>query len=962
MYKLKISDDKTAIYMNPCKRNGSLFEQLRELGCFIERKSDPETVTIPLSSKTALALRHILVGVPLEISNEFTKKTLTEYANNPSHSSYNIFPSVVEGKAIIDAQDLTLQKFSALRKALGSKEYYEVSADVFMLSIQDATDVHSKCSFLNTHHSIAPFNPFMGLDTIGNVAEQLTSTSNTPSNPYQKPQEARVAPNSRNATTSVLDYELEPQNAPQRISLKSLEPFTSFDGTLASLRWVPLEAYEYIRKDSEKTAKSNRGVSEHNKKQTLAKNKKKLKRSLAQRLSSMGMSNAFDVLHLFPLRYIDRSTPKILRQLTQGEEATILATVVSTTANHQKRYAQITFEDMIQSKFTSLFMNQTYLAHMYKKGDQVMVTGKVSSFNGRPTLNNARVDKLGGDRAIPMIPVYPQSGKNEVSTWDMYRLMEETLSRLGTKKFEEPLSPEIMAKYQIPSRTDAYQNIHFPVDNDEFKNSHRRLVYEELFRLQLMIQQQRQDITKSRGIIQNTTDTPTVDYWVNSLPYELTGAQKRAITDIKANMGAETPMYRLVQGDVGAGKTSICLWTVLNSLDNGYQSAVLAPTEILAEQLYNGLKEPVEGLLSPRTGEPLRVEFLAGKATKAQAKKIREGLADGSIDIAVGTHSLLTEDTTFKNLGTVVIDEQHRFGVEQRSVLRKERADGRTPDMLLMTATPIPRSSTMVLYGDLDLTILDELPPGRVPIETIWQRIDAQQAVGDWTLEPWNDIRNEVAKGHQAYIVASLVEDNEKVAAQSVMDAYDKLSTYVFPGMRLGVVHGKQKRAEREEIMTSFAKGEIDVLIATTVIEVGVNVPNSTVMVVLDPGRFGISQLHQIRGRVGRSTFPSRCWLVGDTKSDEGEFRLNALVESTDGFYLSEKDLELRGEGTLFSTKQSGQSDLFLAKIREHMNVLEVARDDARELLEKDPKLQSLQGRIFSSEMEDIFGDKEIKS
>lgn len=948
--------------MNPCKKNSSMSEKLRELGAFVERKSDPETMTIPLSSKNALALRHILVGVPLEISNEFTKNTLTEYANSEAYAPYHVFPSVIEGKVIVDGQELALNKFSALRKALNGKEYYEIYPDVFMVTINEAKDLQSKCHFLNVAPSAMPFDPFAGMESVLNNEKHSNDTSRDFSHMHQEPQEPRVAPKHSSMTTSAVEYEVEPQNAPQRISLKNLEPFSGFDGTLASLRWVPLEAYEYVRKDSEKTAKANRAVSDYNKNQTNSKKKKKLKRSLAQRLSSMGMRTAFDVLHLFPLRYIDRSSPKLLRQLAQGEEATILATVLSTTANHQKRYAQITFEDMIQSRFTSLFMNQAYLANMYKKGDQVMVTGKVSSFNGRPTLNNARIDKLGGDRAIPMIPVYPQSGKNEVSTWDMYRLMEETLSRLGDKKFQEPLDNETMQKYQIPSRTEAYQNIHFPIDNEEFKNSHRRLVYEELFRLQLMIQQQRNDITKSRGISQNAEYTPTVDYWISNLPYELTGAQKRAIADIKENMSAETPMYRLVQGDVGAGKTSICLWTVLNSLDNGYQSAVLAPTEILAEQLYNGLKEPVAGLKSPRTGDPLRIEFLAGKATKSQARKIREGLADGSIDIAVGTHSLLTDDTSFSNLGTVVIDEQHRFGVEQRSVLRRERADGRTPDMLLMTATPIPRSSTMVLYGDLDLTILDELPPGRIPIETIWQRVDAQQAVGDWTLEPWNDIRNEVAKGHQAYIVASLVEDNEKVAAQSVMDAYDKLSTYVFPGMRMGVVHGKQKRSEREEIMESFAKGEIDVIIATTVIEVGVNVPNSTVMVVLDPGRFGISQLHQIRGRVGRSTFPSRCWLVGDTKSDEGEFRLNALVESTDGFYLSEKDLELRGEGTLFSTKQSGQSDLFLAKIREHMKVLEVARDDARNLLEKDPELKSNQGKIFSSEMEDIFGDKEIKS
>lgn len=957
MYTLNISQDQTVAYISPCKRNGILHEELKPLGVLFEKPSEPDMATIPLSSRNAQMLRKIFTGRNLVIAPEHGR-LLANMADSQHREAYEVFPSVFPQRVILNAQDMNLRKFSAVRSVLNQVEHHEVVPNIFMMNKESLKILSEKCPFIAIAPNLALHDPFAGM----NLPEDDSVNANGRSIPSQKPQEAREVKQMANRGNSSSVAVPSPQSLPQRISLPSLSSFTGFDGTLASLRWVPLEAYEHIRKDSEKTAKANRSITEHNKKATTAKQKKKLNRTLAQKLSSMGINNAFDILHVFPLRYIDRSQPKIVRQLTEGEESAVLGIVESVEANYQKRYVKIRFKDMVGSMFSSLFMNQMYLQHMYKRGDEVIVNGKFGLFRGSPTINNAKIDKLGGARAIPMIPVYPQSGKNEVTTWDMRNLIEETLGRFGARKLEEPFSQEVMDKYQIPDRNTAYLNIHFPLNNQEFLDANRRLVYEEMFRLQVMIQRQRQDVTRSRGIVQNTKNTPTVDYWLNSLPYDLTGAQKRAISEIKENMASDTPMYRMIQGDVGAGKTSVCLWTVLNSLDNGFQSAVLAPTEILAEQLFNGLNEPIQGLVNPLTGLPLRIEFLAGKTRVAKAREIRAGLLDGSIDIVVGTHAILTEDTKFKNLGTVVIDEQHRFGVEQRSVLRKEREDGRTPDMLLMTATPIPRSSSMVLYGDLDLTILDELPPGRTPIETIWERVDAKDAVNNMNLSPWQDIRSEVHKGHQAYVVASLVEDNEKLAVQSVMDAYEKLSTQIFPEFKVGFVHGKQKREEREEIMGAFSRNEINILVATTVIEVGVNVPNSTVMVVLDPGRFGIAQLHQIRGRVGRSNLPSRCWLVGDTNTDEGEFRLNALVESTDGFYLSEKDLELRGSGTLFSTKQSGESDLYLAKIKDHLHILEIARDDVRELLTNDPKLQTITGRIFESEMEDIFGDKEIKS
>lgn len=940
MITVHVSPDSTVVYLEPCKPNGHLHQQLMTVGGFFERRS-VEAVTVPLSTKAAQELRSILTGNKVSLVGD-AGRVLASYADAASQRKpYTVFKSLNENKLIIDAQDLSLAQFSALQGTLNrTGNYTQISDSVFLLEESKAMGVLKELSFLS-------------------IPEQLKTSLPQPPQPEEDPFAGVDSVVEKKQET----LPLQASEAPEaEIQLPDLPPFSGFDGTLASLKWVPLEAYEYIRSDSEKTSTANRKITTANKNAKTAKQKKKLKRSLAQKLTAFGLTSAFDILHYFPLRHIDRSSPKLIRQLSEGEESAVLGIVSNVTTDYGKKYVRLSFEDMIGDKFSVTFFQQMYLSHMYHKGDQVIVSGKFSPFRGFPSFANAKIDKIGSDRAIPMIPVYSQSEKQELTTWDMLALIKETLGRLGGNPLEEPFSEELRESYRIPVRTDAYMDIHLPRSPKHFEDANRRLVYDELFRLQVMIQKQRQDITTSRGLPQNALETPTVDSWRSGLPYALTGAQERAVKEIRENMSSPNPMYRLIQGDVGAGKSALATFAVLNTLDNGHQSALLAPTEILAEQLFNGLASDVDGLLSPRSGMPIHVAFLGGKTTAAQARKVRAALADGSLDAVVGTHAILTEETTFKDLGTVVIDEQHRFGVDQRSILRRERPDGKTPDMLLMTATPIPRSSAMVLYGDLDLTILDELPPGRTPIKTIWERIDAQSAVNDWTLQPWEDIRNEVRNGHQAYVVASLVEDNEKVAAQSVEDAYQKLSTQVFPEFRMGIVHGKQKRPEREAIMKSFAAGEIDVLIATTVIEVGVNVPNSTVMVVLDPGRFGIAQLHQIRGRVGRSNLPSRCWLVGETKTSDGEFRLNALVESTDGFYLSEKDLELRGEGTLFSTKQSGQGDLYLAKIHEHMDVLETAKNDARALLERDPALKSTMGRIFLSEMEDIFGDKEIKS
>lgn len=920
--------------MDSCERKSEFHRELQNAGGFYESSSD-DVVTIPLSSASAQQLRRSLTGKPLTLNPE-DAKTLSEFADskNKIHSSH-VFPSRLAHKVVIDASHVNMNDYNTLTARMRKGNFFfPVSDSAFIVPLTEVEWIMGSIKLnvspaLSSEINLAKDIP--EIDPFGEVVSKQE--------PVAEIEEIK------------------------EIALPDLPPFSGYDGTLASLKWVPLEAYEHIRKDSEKTSNANRKIAEHNKRAKTAKQKKKLKRSLAQKLSSFGISNAFDILHHFPSRHIDRSTPKLIRQLKEGDEATVLGFVQRVTTNGEKRFVTMAIKDMMGDSFSVTFFQQLYLGRMYFTNDEVLVTGKYSPFRNVPSFASPRIDKVGSDRAsMPMIPIYPQSEKQELTTWDLLELVKETLGRLGSIPLSEPLTKDIMDSYAIPSRTDAYKDIHLPRSPKHFEDANRRLVYEELLRLQLMIQRQKRDITQARGLAQNSTEKTTVDSWRESLPYALTGAQERAIKEISANMESPNPMHRLIQGDVGSGKSSLASFTVFKAVDNGHQAALMAPTEILAEQLHNGIINDAQNFISPRTGGLMNIQFLGGKTTAANARKIRASLADGSVDIVVGTHALLTETTVFKDLGVVVIDEQHRFGVDQRTILRSARKDGLTPDMLLMTATPIPRSSAMVLYGDLDITILDELPPGRKPIETIWTRIEAQKAVHQWNLTPWEDIRNEVRNGHQAYIVASLVEDNEKIAAQSVEEAFALLSANVFPEFKLGMVHGKQKRPEREEIMKAFAKGEINILIATTVIEVGVNVPNSTVMVVLDPGRFGIAQLHQIRGRVGRSSLPSRCYLLGDTKTSEGEFRLNALVESTDGFYLSEKDLELRGEGTLFSTKQSGQSDMFLAKISEHMHVLEIAKKDAEVFLNADPLLNSHAGRIFSSEMEDIFQDKEIKS
>lgn len=729
--------------------------------------------------------------------------------------------------------------------------------------------------------------------------------------------------------------------------------FDGYDGSLSSLRSIPITDYEYVIKDLEKESKKKAGT-------------KKKPRDIVKSLNAMGIRTAFDMLHHFPLRYVDRSTPRPIKSLVKGEEASVLAKVVGTPSyDFGKRMSKITIQDFYGTKLSLVFFNQPWLPRQFKENDEVLVYGRYEPYVRKtdgmqfPSLSSPQINKIGDERSeVPIVPIYPQSEKSSINTWDILHLMKETFSKLDPE-ISDPLDKEIREKYKLPSRYAAYKMLHFPENIKDVEESQRTLVYEELYRLQLFLLGQKKDFTLTPGVSHKIISNGLVDLFIKKQPYSLTGAQERAKKEIFEDMSKPHPMHRLLQGDVGAGKSSIASVAVLNTVESGHQAALMAPTEILAEQLYKGLAELAEDpeFISPRSGKPLNVVFLGTKLTAKNKKLTQEAIASGTVDIAVGTHALLSEHVSFPDLGMVVIDEQHRFGTAQRSHLRQARADGKIPDLLAMTATPIPRAAAMVLFGDLDITILDELPPGRIPIHTEWIEFPAQEAVETNSLRVWEHIRSEVNAGRQAYVVASLVEDNENLAAQSVDDAYNKLSDSVFPELRIGMVHGKLKKAEKEAVMNSFSRGEIDILVSTTVIEVGVNVPNSTVMVVLDPGRFGIAQLHQIRGRVGRSNLPSTCYLLGETNTPEGRDRLSALVESTDGFYLAEKDLEIRKEGTLFGSKQSGDSDLYIARLHKHSDILAIAREDANATIEKDSISIALQEEIHA-----FYEGKEIAS
>ena len=641
----------------------------------------------------------------------------------------------------------------------------------------------------------------------------------------------------------------------------------------------------------------------------------------------LGIFTTGDLLKHYPRRYEDRTHFKPICDIRHGESVTISGKVVSVEnipTRTRVTLTKVAIDDRSGIAFL-VFFNQWYLKKQFEKlrGKTIVAYGKASR-SGRGGLDMTDVeweapeddaDALSSGRIVPVYPLTEGALQARVR-----RAVWSVLQEHGELP-EETLPPEIRARRDLVPLVEAFRNIHFPETDEALQAAQRRFVFDEFFGLQLVLAVRKRQADKIVGTIFAETSAPIAEL-TSALPYPLTGAQARVITEVAADMSSAKSMNRLVQGDVGAGKTVIAMAALLIAVRNGHQAAMMAPTEILAEQHYLGIRRIMEAL-------GVKVTLLSGSLPAKEKRAALASVASGETQIAIGTHALIQEYVAFHRLGLAVVDEQHRFGVMQRAALKQK---GFSPDILVMTATPIPRTLTLTVYGDLDVSIIDQLPPGRKPIKTHWKRGHERQAV-------YETLRKLLQEGRQAYVICSLIEENEKLQARAATELASHLQLQVFTDYKIGLLHGQMKSSEKEETMTRFRDKDLHLLVATTVIEVGVDVPNASVIVIEDADRFGMAQLHQLRGRVGRGTTQSYCLLIGDPKTDDGASRLATMAQTTDGFLIAEEDLKLRGPGDFYGTRQSGLQPLPFIDVLRDVPVLKEAREEAFALLESDPKL-----------------------
>ena len=666
-------------------------------------------------------------------------------------------------------------------------------------------------------------------------------------------------------------------------------------------------------------------------------------------LAEYGITNVLELLMNYPRKWVDRTNEARVSDLVVGQEALVIVEVRKVskfTTKNRRTVVTIQVGDE-SGRLTAVFFNQPWRERQLKVGTQISMFGKPDLFRGVLQMSNPLIDLI-GDRTGRIVPIYPQSEKTQVSTWELATWVESALERCRERGLCDPLPAELISRLELVDRTAALWAIHFPETMLAKQDARRRLAFDELLRVQVVLVGRKRAFELDNTGIRHVVNGKLQQRFVAAIPFALTNAQQRVIAEVDKDLASPHPMHRLLQGDVGSGKTVVAVSAMLAAVQGGHQGALMAPTEVLAEQHFAGVRKLLEGLLVPDANNlfgdrQLRIELLTSRVTSERRRELLRDLANGGVDILIGTHALIQESVEFASLGVAVIDEQHRFGVEQRAALRNkgessalsDRERTKTsPDVLVMTATPIPRTAAMTVYGDLDVSVLDEMPPGRTPIKTFWVAGKKSEA------KMWSEVRDAVAQGQQAFVVCPLIEESEKLEVASAQDTFKVLGKTELKGLRLGLLHGRLSSNEKDETMTKFRERKLDALVATTVIEVGVDVPNATCMVVLDADRFGIAQLHQLRGRVGRGVIASRCWLVTSNEEIRSP-RVDALVESTDGFYLAEVDLELRGEGTIMNTAQKGRSDLKLASFRNDRDIIELARATALEIINADPTLKS---------------------
>lgn len=687
-------------------------------------------------------------------------------------------------------------------------------------------------------------------------------------------------------------------------------------------------------------------------------------RRRVQALAELGVAHLGDLLTYYPRRYLDRSREATVTELAVGEDAMVLATIEKVTAipgRNRRGRVEVLASDRDGTRLRCVFFNQPWRKKQLREGTGAVLFGKLESFRGALQMVNPVVD-LVGDRTGGIFAVYPLSAKVSITTWEIADMVAETLRRSERRGIADPVPPKLRGDHALCGRDEALRLIHGPESFADVGTARTRLVFDELLRMQVVLVGRKRDRERAGQGIAHRVDGALLEAFRERLPFELTPAQDRAATEILADLAQVWPMHRLLQGEVGSGKTVVALMAMLAVTSSGSQAALMAPTEVLAEQHYLGLSELLRSLDGGAGGlavddgrlalgglPQVSLELLTGRVRAGARTRILGDLAEGTLPMVVGTHALIGEEVAFKSLGLAVVDEQHRFGVEQRAALRARSTTGSLPDVLVMTATPIPRTAAMTVYGDLDVSRLDELPAGRAGVTT--------EAVTTPLEQPavWDRLRSEVGAGRQAYVVCPLIEESEKVAAAGAEATYAELADGALADLRVGLLHGRLPAGDREPIMASFRRGELDVLVATTVIEVGVDVANATVMVILGADRFGIAQLHQLRGRVGRGSEPGWCFLVSENPSEAAQLRLQALVENTDGFELSEIDLDLRGEGTLMDSRQTGRSDLKLASLRRDREWVPKARRAAIEIVDGDGI-----DPVLADEIELLLSDADI--
>lgn len=657
---------------------------------------------------------------------------------------------------------------------------------------------------------------------------------------------------------------------------------------------------------------------------------------VAEQLARLGATTINDLLFLFPRRHDDYSLMKPINRLQYGEQVTVIGTVWEVRARRTRT------GDVVQALVSDgtgqvqvTWFNQSWLVSQLKAGMQIVLSGKVEQFMGRPVFNAPAWEPVATEplKTRRIVPIYPLT--EGLRAYKIRQIMHQAIMEYAPF-LPDPVPASIRQRHRLLTLPQAIQQMHFPDEQDTLHQARRRLVFDELLLLQLGMLGQRRLWQSQPGSPIAAAET-VLDAFMSSLPFTLTAAQQRAIDEIRADMSRALPMTRLLQGDVGAGKTVVAAAAMVIAAQDGGQAAMMAPTEILAEQHYQGLSQTLSPL-------GYQVGLLTGSTSGSERAQLLDGLANGDVHILIGTHALFQAPVTFKNLTLTIVDEQHRFGVEQRQALRDKgplRAGGlpATPHLLVMSATPIPRTLALSLYGDLDLSILDELPPGRQEIKTRWLRPSERQRA-------YAFVRGQIEQGRQAFIICPLVEESDKIEAVAAVEEHARLQQEIFPDLKLGLLHGRLKSDEKESVMRDFYENRLHILVSTSVIEVGIDVPNSTVMLIEGANRFGLAQLHQFRGRVGRGKHQSYCLLISDSPSADAEARLQAMEETNDGFVLAEKDLELRGPGEFFGRRQSGLPEVQLAALLD-VKMLELARQEAEALMSADPLLEQVEHSLL---------------